>query len=227
MFAFLYSINLDPMEWDQARALTGKATPYNGEVLDRAFEEAQAVVVLVTGDDVARLGTRYAAASDSPEETDLSPQARPNVLFEAGMAFGRHPERTILVHFGNTRPFSDVAGRNVVYVTNALARRQALADRLRTAGCAVQTENRTTWHTAGDFEAATETPDLSDRQLGEATLDEDLQAFFEIRNELHKIQANTYTPSIGSEAEKQALRLVERGLLKIGPMGGYMIARFA
>ena len=151
---------LAPLEWDEARSLTGKASPYNGEILDRAFAEAQAVVVLITGDDLARLGTSYADANDPPEETDPTPQARPNVLFEAGMAFGRHPERTILVHFGKTRPFTDVAGRSVVYITNATQKRQALADRLRTAGCAVQIENRTTWHTAGDFDAANVTPDV-------------------------------------------------------------------
>ena len=104
MFAFLRAIGLDPMQWGEALALTGKGTPYTGEVLDHAFAEAQAVVVLITGDDMARLGTRFAEPHDPPEETDPTPQARPNVLFEAGMAFGKYPERTVLAWIFTPRP---------------------------------------------------------------------------------------------------------------------------
>jgi predicted nucleotide-binding protein len=161
MFSFLRSIGLDPMEWGEVLAQTGKGTPYTGEVLDLAFAEAQAVVVLITGDDMARLGTRFAELNDPPEETDPTPQARPKVLFEAGMAFGKYPERTVLVHLGRTRPFSDVAGRNVLYIANDLKRRQGLADRLRTTSAAVKTDNRSDWHAAGDFDGANESPDLS------------------------------------------------------------------
>jgi predicted nucleotide-binding protein len=161
MFIFLRSIGLEPMEWGEALALTGKGTPYTGEVLDLAFAEAQAVVVLITGDDLARLGTRFADANDPSAEIDPTPQARPNVLFEAGMAFGKYPERTVLVHLGKTRPFSDVAGRNAVYISNEITKRQTLADRLRISGAAVKTANRTDWHAAGDFDSANEPPDLS------------------------------------------------------------------
>jgi predicted nucleotide-binding protein len=160
MFIFLRSIGLEPMEWGEALALTGKGTPYTGEVLDLAFAEAQVVVVLITGDELARLGTRFAYAGDPPAETDPTPQARPNVLFEAGMAFGKFPERTVLVHLGETRPFSDVAGRNVLYISNGIKERQALADRLRISGAAVTTENRADWHAAGDFDSANEPPDF-------------------------------------------------------------------
>jgi len=111
----------------------------------------------------------------------LTPQARPNVLFEAGMAFGKYPERTVLVHLGKTRPFSDVAGRNAVYISNDITKRQALADRLRIATAAVMTENRTDWHAAGDFDGANETPDFScsdpnaTRSAGPATSGNSLQ----------------------------------------------------
>jgi predicted nucleotide-binding protein len=161
IFTFLRSIGLEPMEWGEALALTGKGTPYTEEVLDLAFAEAQAVVVLITGDDLARLGTRFADANDPPSETDPTPQARPNVLFEAGMAFGKYPERTVLVHLGKTRSFSDVAGRNILHISNDIKQRQALADRLRISRAAVKTENRTGWHTAGDFDSANEPPDFS------------------------------------------------------------------
>ena len=94
LFSFLRSIGLDPIEWEEAIALTGHGTPYPGEALEVAFSHAQAAVVLLTGDDMARLGTKFLKPSDKEYERDLTPQCRPNVLFEAGMAFGKHPERT-------------------------------------------------------------------------------------------------------------------------------------
>lgn len=56
LFRFLRSIGLNPLEWSQAVKLTGKASPYIGEVLDTAFSKAQAVVVLMTPDDEASKG---------------------------------------------------------------------------------------------------------------------------------------------------------------------------
>ena len=67
------------------------------------------------------------------------------------MAMGRHPRRTVLVEMGSLRPFSDVGGRHVLRLNNSPARRQELAERLRTAGCAVELSG-TDWHTTGSFE---------------------------------------------------------------------------
>ncbi len=89
MFRFLQSLDLDPIEWNEAIASTGGGAPFIGEILDRAFEEAHAVIVLLTGDDMAYLRSEFANADDAPTEMTPTPQARPNVLFEAGMAFGR------------------------------------------------------------------------------------------------------------------------------------------
>lgn len=95
-------------------------------------------LVLITGDDLARLDPRFLTDNDPDYEKKLTPQARPNVLFEAGMAFGRHPERTILVRLGHSREFSDVAGRNEIRMSNRAEARQELVDRLKTAGCDVK-----------------------------------------------------------------------------------------
>ncbi|MCH7886788.1 MAG: nucleotide-binding protein [Candidatus Marinimicrobia bacterium] len=65
-----------------------------GEILDSAFQTAQAVIVLMIGDDLAKLRDIYLIKDEKPEE--FTPQARPNVLFEAGMAFGRNPDKTKL-----------------------------------------------------------------------------------------------------------------------------------
>lgn len=149
MFAFLRSLGLKPIEWDQAVALTGKGSPYIGEVLDVAFDEGQAIVVLLSPDDIAYLRREFASGDDDPELEPLG-QARPNVLFEAGMAMGRNADRTILVELGNLRPFSDVGGRHAIRMTESPQSRKSLAERLNTAGCAVDTSG-TDWLTVGDF----------------------------------------------------------------------------
>jgi Predicted nucleotide-binding protein containing TIR-like domain len=153
MFQFLRAIGLRPREWSQAVADTGKAMPYIGEVLDAAFSKAKAVVVLMTPDDEARLREEYRGPGDPPHETELAPQARPNVIFEAGMAMGRAPDRTVIVEVGEVRPFSDVGGRHVVRMDDSSERRQELAQRLRDAGCDVDLGG-TDWHREGAFTAA-------------------------------------------------------------------------
>lgn len=149
LFEFLRSIGLSPIEWHQAIAATGKASPYIGEVVDAALEAAQAVVVLWTPDEVVSLRPEYADGKDDP---DIRPglQSRPNVMFEAGLALGRAPERVVLAELGRMRHFSDMLGRHTVRLSNSVASRQELAIRLRTAGCAVDLSG-TDWHTSGDF----------------------------------------------------------------------------
>ena len=150
MFSFLRAIGLKPIEWSEAVLATGRPTPYIGDILDAAFSQAQAVVVLLTPDDEARLRPKFAQGDDPPHERELSGQARPNVLFEAGMAMGRNSERTVLVEIGRLRPFSDIAGRHVVRLDDSTQRRQELAQRLQAAGCEVNLEG-TDWHTMGEF----------------------------------------------------------------------------
>lgn len=152
LFRFLRSIGLQPLEWSQAIKATGKASPFIGEILDAAFTKAQAVVVLLTPDDEARLRESFRGLSEPIYETELTGQARPNVLFEAGMAMGRNPDRTIIVELGTLRPFSDIAGRHTVRLSNDSAARHELAQRLETAGCPVDLTGRD-WHTEGDFGA--------------------------------------------------------------------------
>jgi predicted nucleotide-binding protein len=157
MLTFLQALGLMPIEWDDAVRATGEGTPHIGRILEVAFERAQAVVVLLTGDDEARLLPRYQTATDAPYEKDLTPQPRPNVLFEAGMAFGYNPKRTILVQLGPIRPLSDLSGRHFLEFSGAAEERIRLKDRLRTAGC-VTKESGTFWLTAGNFAQALEVP---------------------------------------------------------------------
>ena len=153
LFDFLRSISLHPVEWSEAVQATGKASPYIGDILNAAFSRAHAVVVLLTPDDEARLREPWQGENEPPHEIELSGQARPNVLFEAGMAMGRDEDRTVLVEIGHIRPFSDIAGRHTVRLDNTSQQRQQLAKRLEAAGCPVNL-NGTDWHSAGDFDAA-------------------------------------------------------------------------
>jgi predicted nucleotide-binding protein len=139
------------MEWSKAVAETKKASPYIGEILDKAFNEADAVVVLLTPDEQARLKKKFITSKDPETEGALQGQPRPNVLFEAGMAFGRHHKSTVLVQVGIVRPFSDIAGLHLVHLTNHAESRADLANKLRNAGCAVNTDG-TDWMSEGDFD---------------------------------------------------------------------------
>ena len=153
LFEFLRAIDLHPLEWSEVVQTTGKASPYIGEILYAAFSRSHAVVVLFTPDDEARLKSEFQRRNDPPHETQLTGQARPNVLFEAGMAMGRFPERTALVEIGRLRPFTDIDGLHAIRMDGSTQQRQVLAQRLRTAGCPVNLDG-TAWHTAGRFEEA-------------------------------------------------------------------------
>jgi predicted nucleotide-binding protein len=150
LFAFLRALALSPIEWVQAIKMTGEASPYVGKILDTAFAKAAAIVVLFTPDDEARLRRKFRKTREPLYETELTGQARPNVLFEAGRAFD--PKSTVLVEVGDeqTRPFSDVAGRHVVHLTGSPASRRELATKLRNAGCDVN-DTGSEWLTVCNF----------------------------------------------------------------------------
>lgn len=150
LFTFLRSLGLKPLEWQQIIDLSGSAAPYVGDLLHAAFNAAQAVVVLLTPDDLAVLREDLRSGDDPHYEWSLTGQARPNVLFEAGMAFGRNPSQTVLVEIGRLRPFSDIGGRHVIRLDGSVVRRQELALRLANAGCQVDMTG-SDWHTVGDF----------------------------------------------------------------------------
>ncbi|MCH7561829.1 MAG: nucleotide-binding protein [Thaumarchaeota archaeon] len=151
MFIFLQSIGLHPLEWSEIVSKTGKGSPYVGEILDTGFSISQAVVVIMTPDDEAILLKEFQGSNEPDYETNLTSQPRQNVLYEAGMAMGSFPDRTVIVEIGKLRPFSDVIGRHVVRMNNSTERRQDLAQRLEDAGCDVNLKG-TRWHKAGNFE---------------------------------------------------------------------------
>lgn len=151
VFSFLRALGLEPIEWRKAIGYTGKPSPYVGEILDAAFSRATAVVVLLTPDDEAQLKPNLRKLTDPDYEKRLTGQPRPNVLFEAGMAFGRYPEATVLVQVGQLRPLSDVMGRHTVHLSNSIESRWELVGKLRSSGCDVDTSG-VDWTSEGDFD---------------------------------------------------------------------------
>jgi len=151
MFNFLRALGLNPVEWSQAIQATQKASPYIGEILDIAFGQARAIIVMFSGDDEARLLKEFWGENDPVYEKESTPQSRPNVIFEAGMAMGRNEDRTILVQLGELRPISDIAGRHITRLDNSSQKRQELVTKLQGAGCEVNTSG-TDWLSVGDFQ---------------------------------------------------------------------------
>ncbi len=153
LYAFLRSIGLDPIEWGQAMKATGKAQPSIPETVDAAFREGAAVVVLLSPDDIVVLSPRLRKPTESKQETTRMGQARPNVLFEAGLAFGIYPEATVLVTVGEVKPFSDVGGLHITRLDGGSEqKRMEFIEKLQRAGAKVDIEGKTDWMTEGAFE---------------------------------------------------------------------------
>jgi len=150
LFVFLRALDLNPLEWNTLIRETRKGSPSVEDIVQTAFRRATATVVLFTPDEEVRLRTKHRSSQDSAQERGFKRQARPNVLFEAGMAFGSFSSRTVLVQLGKLRPFSDLAGRHIVLLDNTAQKRRELATKLKNAGCKVD-ESGTDWLSAGDL----------------------------------------------------------------------------
>lgn len=132
LFNWLRTLGLQPQEWNQLVQLTGKASPYVGDVLENAFEHVQAVVALFTPDEHVR-----ATSTQSPANGTWRLQARSDVLIRAGMALITHPDRTVLICLGRQELPDDLAGRHYVRLNGTQESLNDIATRLQTAGCDV------------------------------------------------------------------------------------------
>ncbi|HEV3316335.1 MAG TPA: nucleotide-binding protein [Candidatus Angelobacter sp.] len=152
LFTLLRALQLEPLEWTAVVEATGSPNPYMNEILKTGFRIAQAAIVLFTPDDEARLKKEFQKSDDPPYESDLYPQPRLNVVYEAGMAMALFPNQTIFVQVGDSRPFSDIAGIHYLRMDNSIAKRRDFASRLKRAGCStIDLELSTEWQTAGNF----------------------------------------------------------------------------
>jgi predicted nucleotide-binding protein len=152
MFDLLRSLGLDPIEWEKAVAKVRGGNPYLGDVLRANMADAQAIVVLFTPDEEARLKAELCNRGEKRTEGALLSQARPNVIFEAGWAVGAFPKKTVLVQVGKSRSFSDIGGKLMVHLSDDPAKRRVFANRLKAAGCKPDITG-TDWLTTGKFKA--------------------------------------------------------------------------
>jgi predicted nucleotide-binding protein len=153
MFNFLSALGCKPVEFHQAVArVRGTSNPFIGVVLDKVFEQMQALVVLFSPDDEVKLKDQFLKPSEVMTEGRYCGQARPNVIFEAGMALARHEEKTIMVQVGDIKSFSDIAGRHMVHLDDSFESRNDFAGRLGKL-CKVDTSGNR-WTKVGKFEPA-------------------------------------------------------------------------
>ena len=136
-FDLLRAVDLRPLEWETLVQATGKATPSLAEVVMGAPHLAQATLVLLTPDDIVELHSDLLLDGDAQPERDRAAQARPNVLFEMGLALMAYPERTVIVEVGRMRPLSDLAGLNVIRFDGSPVAIKKVLHRLEVADCAV------------------------------------------------------------------------------------------
>ncbi|MFE2418773.1 TIR domain-containing protein [Streptomyces hokutonensis] len=135
MFGLLRRLDLRPLEWEELVRATGKTAPFLGEVVMNAPAQAQAALVLLTPDDVAKLHPHLLGNREPDDETQLTGQPRQNVLIELGMVLMAYPERTVIVEVGRLRHVADTAGINVIRFDGTESSLAKISARLRLAGC--------------------------------------------------------------------------------------------
>ncbi|MEU6198124.1 nucleotide-binding protein [Streptomyces sp. NPDC047061] len=150
MFGLLRRLDLRPLEWERLVRNTGGTAPFLGEVIEKALSQAQAALVLLTPDDVAKLHPHLLGDREQPYETQLTGQPRQNVLIELGMALMAYPERTIIVEVGEVRPAADLAGRNVIRFDGSETAVSKIVERLKGAECDLD-DTRPDWRDTSYF----------------------------------------------------------------------------
>lgn len=154
MHTFLLELRLNPIDFLEARKMTKNPSPTIPEILNAAFDHAQAMIILMTPDDIGSLRRELVKADDSEDDKNPTYQCRQNVLFEAGMAVATDPKRVIFTELGKVRRFTDL-NVHIVKLSNAPGWRDDLASRLEDAGCIVNNKRGSSrWLEAGDFDAA-------------------------------------------------------------------------
>lgn len=153
MFAFLRAIGLNPLEWSQAIKAAKGANPHVDDVISRAMDGVQGVLVMFSPDEEAKLKSKFAGSNDKKKGLHkLDGQARPNVIFEAGLALGAHSKKTLLVQVGDTRDISDIAGKHLIHLSNDPAARKELVQRLQSKLKFKVDTTGTDWLKIGNFD---------------------------------------------------------------------------
>jgi len=148
LFELLRAVDLHPMEWEKLVSLTRHTAPPLLTVVQTAIRNAQAIVVLLTPDDIVKLHPSLYIQQESDGKAAMQP--RPSVLIELGMALASCAERTIIVEVGELRPVADLGGVNVVRFDGTEGAIGKLIQRLKNAGCPVD-DSGTDWRNRRRF----------------------------------------------------------------------------
>jgi predicted nucleotide-binding protein len=139
-FAFLRCLGLTPLEWEVLVGRCSDLNPFIGDVIARGMNDAAAIVVLLTGDEIVQLKPSLQTSATKPAKgSPARLQSRANVIFEAGYALAVGQHKTIIVTVADTEIFSDIHGRHTIRFDGSPTSRNALATRLHGAGCIVNT----------------------------------------------------------------------------------------
>lgn len=150
----LTSADLRVVDWERAVREAGGGTQHLLDIVRAGMDLARATVVLFTPDDWGFLDPRLeGGTADSVSGRALTGRPRQNVILEAGMALALRADKTVLIGVGAVEGMSDLAGLHVIYLDDSTQRRQALLQRLRDMGCAVDMDDHR-WHSAGNFQSA-------------------------------------------------------------------------
>jgi predicted nucleotide-binding protein len=152
MYQLLGALGLKPQEWGHAiRAARGKGgNPYVNDAVTKIMERAQAIVVMLSPDDEAKLKDQFVSNNERSSEGKLRGQARPNVIFETGIAIGTHHKKTVMVQIGDVKPFTDIGGMHIPRLSGDPQSRNEFASRLADLGCKID-KSGDHWLRAGDF----------------------------------------------------------------------------
>lgn len=111
---FLKALRLQVLDFQTIADQLGPS-PFIADVVFRGIEIADAVIALFTPDEHAALYENSDADGTMSGPIEHRWQARPNVIFEAGVALGTRPNQTILATLGSdVALFSDVNGKHFV-----------------------------------------------------------------------------------------------------------------
>lgn len=136
VYQLLGALGLKPLEWGHAIKAAQGANPFVSDAVQKILEKAQAIVVLLTPDDLVQLKPQFVDPKRE-KHTEGKPrgQSRPNVIFEAGLAIGAHHAKTLIVQVGDVKPFTDIGGMHILHLSDSAASRNDFAKRLGKLGC--------------------------------------------------------------------------------------------
>jgi hypothetical protein len=114
LVALLRDVNLEWDSFDNVSSRLG-AVPFIADVIAAGIRDAHAVVALFTPDEQTALYNPKTSEYQGARSGGSRWQARPNVIFEAGLALGVARERMLMVTLGeDVELFSNIGGVYVI-----------------------------------------------------------------------------------------------------------------